>query len=77
MSAELLAEYRRRGWALVPIPAGQKETFDKGWPARGYAAADFPVCGNVAVMLGPRSGELVDVDLDCPDALALADLYLP
>ncbi|MGH7114255.1 MAG: PriCT-2 domain-containing protein [Stellaceae bacterium] len=77
MIPDLLAEYRRRGWALVPIPAGQKETYDKGWPARAYVAADFQIGDNVAVMLGPRSGELVDVDLDCPEALALADLYLP
>jgi hypothetical protein len=32
---------------------------------------------NIAVILGPASGELVDSDLDCPEALALADLYLP
>jgi hypothetical protein len=73
----LLADYRRRGWALVPIPVGQKETYDKGWPTRTYALADFRVDGNVAVMLGPRSGELVDIDLDCAEALQLADLYLP
>jgi hypothetical protein len=29
------------------------------------------------VLLGPASGELVDIDLDCPEALALADKYTP
>ena len=77
MSADLLAEYRRRGWALVPVPAGRKGTIAKDWQIRAFGPADFPPGGNVAVILGPRSGELVDIDLDCPEALGLADLYLP
>ena len=77
MSADLLAEYRRRGWALVPVPAGRKGTIAKDWQIRAFDPADFPAGGNVAVILGPRSGELVDIDLDCPEALGLADLYLP
>jgi hypothetical protein len=28
-------------------------------------------------MLGPASGNLVDIDLDCAEAIALADMYLP
>jgi len=32
---------------------------------------------NVAVRLGLLSGDLVDVDLDCPEALALADIHVP
>ena len=42
-----------------------------------FAVSDFPNGSNVGVILGPRSGELVDIDLDCAEALALADLYLP
>jgi Primase C terminal 2 (PriCT-2)/Bifunctional DNA primase/polymerase, N-terminal len=38
---------------------------------RGYSGGE-----NIAVILGAASGELVDIDLDCPEALALADLYL-
>ena len=33
--------------------------------------------GNIGLILGARSGETVDIDLDCPEALALAPLYLP
>src|SRR5207302_343303 len=33
--------------------------------------------GNIGLILGPASGELVDIDIDCTEALALADLYLP
>lgn len=31
---------------------------------------------NIGIILGPKSGDLVDIDLDCQEALALADLYL-
>ena len=74
---DLLDEYRRRGWSLVPIPAGQKGPRTKDWPAHEFTAADFPPNGNVGLILGPRSGELVDIDLDCAEALVLADIYLP
>ena len=77
MSTNFHDKYQRRGWRLVPIPAGQKGTFEQGWQTRNYALGDFSAGGNVAVLLGPRSGELVDIDLDCPEALALADTYLP
>jgi hypothetical protein len=33
--------------------------------------------GNIAIRLGPASGDLVDADLDCTEAMTLADLYLP
>jgi len=33
--------------------------------------------GNVAMRLGRASGDLVDADLDCAEALDLADIYLP
>ena len=78
MSADRWAEeYRRCGWSLVPVPAGQKGTFQEGWQTREFGPADFPPGCNVAMLLGPRSGNTVDVDLDCPEALALADVYLP
>jgi hypothetical protein len=33
--------------------------------------------GSAWLILGAGSGELVNIDLDCPEALAIADLYLP
>jgi hypothetical protein len=73
--------YLQRGWGVVPIPPGQKKPAMPGWQNFSAASEDVPrLFGsgeNIAVRLGPRSGELVDTDLDCPEALALADLYLP
>lgn len=77
MSGDFLDEYRRRCWALVPIPAGQKGPRIKGWQTHEFSPADFTAGGNVGLILGPRSGETVDIDIDCPEALALADIYLP
>jgi Bifunctional DNA primase/polymerase, N-terminal/Primase C terminal 2 (PriCT-2) len=78
---EAAREYLQRGWSILPVPGGSKVAVLPGWPDFRAEAGDLPrlfgTGANVAVILGPRSGELVDVDLDCPEALALADLYLP
>jgi putative DNA primase/helicase len=37
----------------------------------------FPNEGNIGILLGEVSGDLVDVDLDAPEALAVADALLP
>jgi hypothetical protein len=66
---------------LVPVPAGEKAPRSKGWPdlrlSAEQAAQHVAHGGNLALRLGQSSGDLVDVDLDCHEALALADLYLP
>jgi hypothetical protein len=61
----------------VPIPPRQKSPRIAGWQSREFAASDFAPGGNAGLILGPRSGEIVDVDLDCAEAIALAGLYLP
>jgi hypothetical protein len=69
--------YVNRGWTTVPIPAGQKGPTEKAWQTRNFTVSDFAEGGNIGLILGPRSGEMVDIDLDCPEALGLADIYLP
>jgi hypothetical protein len=73
--------YARRGWRIVPIPSGQKRPAMPGWPDFEAKPADMPrLFGhgeNIAVILGPTSADLRDIDLDCTEAVALADLYLP
>jgi hypothetical protein len=74
-------DYHRRGWRLVPAEPGEKECYRKGWPDLVVTLDDLPKyfggAANIAMILGSRSGGLADVDLDCPEALELADRYLP
>jgi hypothetical protein len=69
------------GWQIIPVSAGEKRPRCKGWPDIRMSADEvhqhLAAGGNIGVRLGRGSGELVDIDLDCPEALALADLYLP
>lgn len=78
---EFARHYVARGWRVVAIPPGSKAPVDPGWPNRVIAAADLPrLFGhgeNVGIILGAPSGDLVDVDLDCEEAVLLADRYLP
>jgi hypothetical protein len=70
-------DYHRLGWALVPIPAGLKRSILRDWPNRRFGVADLDPTGNLAIRLGRYSGNLVDGDLDCEEAIELAPLYLP
>jgi hypothetical protein len=74
-------DYCRRGWRVVPIPRGEKGPKLPEWGKLHLSPADLPRyfgnSENVGIILGPKSGSLVDVDLDCSEALEIADLYLP
>jgi len=71
------SEYIARGWSLKPVPSGQKRSIIKGWPDKKFGPSDFANGTNIAVRLGKLSGDLVDCDLDCEEAIKLAPLYLP
>src|ERR1700730_6714609 len=77
----MAVDYARRGYCIVPIPTGQKRPAITGWQNFSAAIEDIPrLFGNgenIAVRLGSQSGGLTDIDLDCDEALNLADLYLP
>jgi hypothetical protein len=70
-----------RGWQIVRIPRGEKGPRGKGWQETRLSADEvrrhLASGGNIGVRLGPQSGELTDIDLDCDEALALQDIYLP
>jgi hypothetical protein len=78
---EAAQRYLRRGWMPVYVPPGVKGPNRKGWEKQRLTEAELPAHfsrpGNVGIILGEASGNLVDVDLDCPEALELADRYLP
>src|SRR5712692_493276 len=74
-------DYERCGWCVVPVPPGEKGPRTKGWPGLRLTEADLPrqFVGdvNIAILTGEPSGGLVDIDLDAPEAMALADEFLP
>jgi hypothetical protein len=77
----MIGRYIASGWDLKPIPAKEKGPRDPGWPNLQFSPDELErhvaKGGNVGVRLGASSGGLVDADLDCPEALALQDFYLP
>jgi Bifunctional DNA primase/polymerase, N-terminal len=73
--------YTRRGWRVVPVPYKKKECLLLGWPTlrlhESGLRSHFSGKTNIGVLLGKPSGNLVDVDLDCREAVTLADQILP
>jgi hypothetical protein len=74
---EAAIDYRRRGWRVVPVPSGEKGPRLPQWQKLDLRIEDLPQHFGAGVNVGVRLDNLVDLDLDCPEALALADLYLP
>jgi putative DNA primase/helicase len=75
-------EYRSRGWQVIPIGYREKGCRQQNWPDLRIAAEDLPRYfhdgpQNIGVLLGEPSRWLVDVDLECAEAVALADEFLP
>ena len=72
-----VAVYRQRRWYCVPLRPRSKSPSRRDWTNLRLAPDVFPDSCNVGIILGEPSGWLVDVDLDCPEAIELADQYLP
>jgi hypothetical protein len=81
-SLELAKSYIARGWSVLPIAPGRKNPMAKNWgllritaeDARDHFTSDY---FNVGINLGEASNQLVDVDIDCPEAEAIAPHLLP
>ncbi|OPX92333.1 MAG: hypothetical protein A4E53_00555 [Pelotomaculum sp. PtaB.Bin104] len=73
--------YTRRGWCVIPLPAGGKAPRGRGWQNLRLTEEELPARftngENVGVLLGEPSGWLTDIDLDCTEAVALAGYMLP
>lgn len=73
--------YHSRGYVPIPIPLGRKGPAFAGWPnfrpRPNEFARLFGGTGNIGLLTGKPSGWLIDVDLDCPEAVALAPEFLP
>jgi putative DNA primase/helicase len=74
-------DYIRAGYRPVPIPAGEKAPNLREWTKLRVSEDDvdqyFTEPGNIGLLLGKPSGELTDVDIDAPEAAAVADVFLP
>jgi bifunctional DNA primase/polymerase-like protein len=66
---------------MLPIASEAKGCIIKGWPGLSITEAELPHYfagpGNIGVRLGKASGGLCDVDLDSPEAITIADRFLP
>src|ERR687890_1211227 len=71
----------RRGVAVIPVPAGEKNPGRPGWEALRITEeeiTDYWTNGqNVGLLCGAPSGWRVDVDLDADEAVKLAFRFLP
>ena len=73
--------YIRKGWRVVPIPKSEKAPIKPGWQKLRIEKSEvedhFPESSNVGILLGKPSNNLIDVDLDCDEAILLAPQFLP
>ena len=79
---EVALEAIAKGWSPLPIKRGSKGS---GLPLKwqnlritaATAAKHFKEGHNVGVLMGTPSNGLTDIDLDCPEACAIATEFLP
>jgi len=73
-------EYRRRNWMPIRVRP-DKRPYGKGWQNLRLTEDEINSLSwngkGVGILLGAPSGGLVDVDLDSPEALRIANYFLP
>ena len=74
--------YLARGWIPIPVGFQSKKPMLVNWTSFRPSEADIAhhfgaVPCNLGLLLGDPSGGLVDIDLDAPQAVALATEFLP
>src|SRR5689334_23551786 len=79
---DVALSYIDRGLSPIPVPHRRKGPVIDDWEGLEITAENAGRyfnggLQNIGVRTGPPSGDIVDVDLDCGEALALADSYLP
>jgi hypothetical protein len=76
---EAALRYLRAGFAPIPLPRASKNPGRNGWPDERHteeSVGRFDPTSNIGVLNGEPSGGLIDVDLDAPEAVAVAALFL-
>jgi hypothetical protein len=75
------ADLIRRGVAVIPVPAGEKNPGRAGWEALRITEEEIPDYWtngqNVGFLCGEPSGGRVDIDLDADEAVRVAFRFLP
>ena len=79
---EIVRGHIREGIRPIPIPYRQKKPVIKEWQKLNITEDNLAQffngeSMNIGAILGAPSGNLQDVDIDCPEALALAAAWLP
>src|SRR6187397_1944114 len=78
---EAAERYRQLGFFPIPIHPNTKVPSEANWsedrPQWQNLKQAFAPDANIGIRLGKASGGLVDIVLDCPQALTLADALLP
>jgi hypothetical protein len=78
--SEYLDFYQKNFFAVIPLKPKAKAPAVTDWQNRrpeDFNPAEFADNANVGIVLGGASGGLIDIDLDCEEALALAPIFLP
>jgi bifunctional DNA primase/polymerase-like protein len=80
--SEYVLEYIESGYSPIPIPFKKKGPKLKKWPElrlnrQNYSSHFNGKKQNIGILLGEASGGLIDIDLDCPEAIKLAPYFLP
>lgn len=68
------ALYISRGWEVVPLASSSKLCNEPNWPERTFGVEHFKPNSNIGLK---TINGLVDVDCDCPEAVAMASVFLP
>jgi hypothetical protein len=79
---EIALDLMQQGFSVVPVAYRSKSAYLDDWSNLRITTEDLPnYFGskpmNIGVLLGDVSGDLVDVDLDCEEAMTLAPHFLP
>lgn len=79
---EIALDLVRQGFSVIPVAYRSKNAYLDDWTSLRITTEDLPnYFGskpvNIGVLLGEASAGLVDVDLDCEEAMTLAPHFLP
>lgn len=79
--SQYIRKYMARGFSIIPIPAKSKAPVIPGWQNIRVTESNsdqyFRTDSNIGVLLGKPSGWLIDIDLDCAEAVAAAPQFFP